>query len=88
MISIICSSVLIFLIVTSSVLIAVLYEINTALPTKAALGTAQAISKNKVATDKFGITEIYPTKPNGGWEWYINMSSPLNDNPSFQVEAI
>ena len=30
--------------------------------------------------DKFGIKEIYPTKPDGGRrEWYVNMSSPLND---------
>jgi hypothetical protein len=86
MISIICSSVLIFLIVASSVLVSVLYEINAVLPTKAALGTAQAISNNKVATDKFGIIEIYPTKPNGGREWYINMSSPLNDK-SFSLSG-
>jgi len=86
MISIICSSVLIFLIVASSVLVSVLYEINAVLPTKAALGAAQAISNNKVATDKFGITEIYPTKPNGGREWYINMSSPLNDT-SFSLSG-
>jgi hypothetical protein len=29
--------------------------------------------------DKFGITEIYPTAPVGGREWYVNMSSPTND---------
>jgi len=29
--------------------------------------------------DKFGIKEIYPTKPNGGREWFINASSPLSD---------
>ena len=77
---------MIFLIVASSVLVSVLYEINAVLPTKAALGTAQAISNNKVATDKFGIREIYPTKPNGGREWYINMSSPLNDK-SFSLSG-
>ncbi|MGC2572282.1 MAG: hypothetical protein WA364_12285 [Candidatus Nitrosopolaris sp.] len=38
---------------------------------------------NKVGVDKFGITEIYPTKPDGGREWYINMKSPLNDNNFF-----
>ena len=29
--------------------------------------------------DKFGITEIYPTKENGR-EWYLNMNNPLNDS--------
>jgi hypothetical protein len=86
MILVICSSVLIFLIVASSVLVSVLYEINAVLSTKAALGAVQAISNTKVATDKFGITEIYPTKPNGGREWYINMSSPLNDT-SFSLSG-
>ena len=28
--------------------------------------------------DKFGIKEIYPTKP-GGEEWYMNMLDPNND---------
>jgi hypothetical protein len=28
--------------------------------------------------DKFGIREIYPTKP-GGREWFINMGNPLSD---------
>ena len=81
MISIICSPVLILLIVEYSVLVSVLYEIDTALPTNTAIGAAQPISKqnNTVVVDKFGITEIYPTKPNGGREWYVNMSSPLND---------
>jgi hypothetical protein len=86
MISIICTPVLILLIIASSVLVSVLYEIYTALPTNPALGAAQAISNNKVAVDKFGITEIYPTKPNGGREWYINMSSPLNDK-SFSLSG-
>ena len=27
--------------------------------------------------------EIYPTKPNGGREWFINTTSPLNDNNFF-----
>ena len=86
MISIICSPVLILLIVAFSVLVSVLYEISTVLHINAATGTAQATSKNKVAVDKFGITEIYPTKPNGGREWYINMSSPLNDK-SFSLSG-
>jgi hypothetical protein len=29
--------------------------------------------------DKFGITEIYPTKANGR-EWYLNMNNPYNDS--------
>ena len=29
--------------------------------------------------DKFGISEIYPTKENGR-EWYLNMTNPLNDS--------
>ena len=29
--------------------------------------------------DKFGITEIHPTKENGR-EWYLNMNNPLNDS--------
>jgi hypothetical protein len=29
--------------------------------------------------DKFGISEIYPTKENGR-EWYLNMNNPLNDS--------
>jgi hypothetical protein len=28
--------------------------------------------------DKFGIKEVYPTKP-GGREWFINMENPLSD---------
>ena len=55
-------------------------KIDTALPTNTAIATAQPISKqnNTVVVDKFGITEI-TLKPNGGREWYVNMSSPLND---------
>ena len=34
---------------------------------------------NGVGTDKFGITEIYPTKP-GGEEWFMNMDDPQNDH--------
>ena len=82
MISIICSPVLILLTVSCSVLVSALYEIDTALPTNAAIAAAQPIFKqnNTVAVAKFGIREIYPTKPLGGREWYVNMSSPLNDS--------
>jgi hypothetical protein len=38
-----------------------------------------AVPTAKFPVDKFGIKEIYPTKPAGGREWYINMSSPTND---------
>ncbi len=81
MTSIICSVVLIVIILASSVLVSILNEINTASPTNTAVAAvAPVISKNnnKVTVDKFGIREIYPTKSNGT-EWYINMSSPLND---------
>jgi len=45
------------------------------------------ISKNnKVGVDKFGITEIYPTKSNGGREWYMNTSAPLFDK-SFSLSG-
>jgi hypothetical protein len=45
-----------------------------------AQNTAQALFSNISGTnDKFGITEIYPTKENGR-EWYLNMKNPLNDS--------
>jgi hypothetical protein len=82
MTSIICSVVLIVIILATSVLVSILNEINTASPTNTAVAAvAPVISKNnnKVTVDKFGIREIYPTKSNGGKEWFINMSSPLTD---------
>ncbi|HXP48343.1 MAG TPA: hypothetical protein VN922_00230, partial [Bacteroidia bacterium] len=76
------SSVLILIILASSVLVTIPYEISTGPPTNVSkAATTPLISKNnKVAVDKLGITEIYPTKPNGGREWYFNMNSPLTDN--------
>ena len=76
------SSVLILIILADSVFVSIPYEISTGPPTNVAkAATIPLISKNnKVAVDKFGITEIYPTKPNGGREWYFNMNSPLTDN--------
>lgn len=42
--------------------------------------TTQPLSSNATGIhDKFGITEIYPTKPNGR-EWYLNMNNPLNES--------
>jgi len=35
-------------------------------------------SPSSKMVDKFGISEIYPTKP-GGREWYINMDNPNSD---------
>ena len=35
--------------------------------------------------DKFGIREIYPTKP-GGEEWFMNMQDPTKD-PRFDPQA-
>ena len=34
-------------------------------------------------SDKFGITEVYPTKP-GGREWFIDMNNPTED-PGFKL---
>jgi hypothetical protein len=76
------TSALILIILVDSAFISLPYEISTDPPTNVAkAATTPLISKNnKVAVDKFGITEIYPTKPNGGREWYLNMNSPLTDN--------
>jgi hypothetical protein len=81
MIFIIYFAVLILIILATSVLVLVQYESNTELSASASIAAAQPISiqNNKVDADKFGITEIYPTKPNGGREWFINMTSPLDD---------
>jgi hypothetical protein len=43
------------------------------------------ISVTTSATDKFGVTGIYPQKP-GGEEWYIIMNDPLSD-PRFEPGA-
>ena len=57
------------------------HEISTGPPRNVAkAATAPLKLKNKVALDKFGITEIYHTKPNDGREWYFNMNSPLTEN--------
>jgi hypothetical protein len=59
---------------------------SAALPTDTAIAAVKPLASkinDKVAVDKFGVTEIYPTKPDGGREWYINMNSPLNDNSFF-----
>ncbi|MFY9796320.1 MAG: hypothetical protein WAJ93_11570 [Candidatus Nitrosopolaris sp.] len=72
---------MILIILATSVLVLVPYEISIASPAKVAIAAVTPlISKinNKVAVDKFGIKEIYPTTPNGGREWYINMNSPLS----------
>jgi hypothetical protein len=37
------------------------------------------LSNTTEIKDKFGITEIHPTKENGR-EWYLNMNNPLNDS--------
>jgi hypothetical protein len=85
MISINRSSRLILIILAISIL-TILIETTAALPTDTAIAAVKPlVSKNndKVAVDKFGVTEIYPTKPYGGREWYINMNSPLSDNRFF-----
>ncbi|MDP9289362.1 MAG: hypothetical protein M3P08_14365 [Thermoproteota archaeon] len=48
-------------------------------PLKSSIGSNGTSHAIKSLVDKFGIKEIYPTKPDGGMEWFINMSSPLND---------
>ncbi|MGB8936662.1 MAG: hypothetical protein WCC17_16335 [Candidatus Nitrosopolaris sp.] len=91
MISTICSSILILIILLASVL-SILIEISASLLTNVAIATTTTTThppskiNNKVAVDKFGIREIYPTTPNGGREWYINMNSPLTDN-SFSLSG-
>ncbi|MFZ0511473.1 MAG: hypothetical protein WAM14_07700, partial [Candidatus Nitrosopolaris sp.] len=77
---------MILIILATSVLVSVLYEISIASATNVAIAASTPLiskNNNKVAVDKFGIREIYSTKPNGGREWFINMRSPLNDNSFF-----
>jgi len=88
MISVIWPSTLI-IIILFSVLVSILGEISTALPMNTAIAAVKPpVSNNngKVSTDKFGIREIYPTRANGGKEWFINASSPLSDK-SFSLSG-
>jgi len=84
----VCLSVLILVVFAISIVVLVPHAISNALPTNVAIAaTPPLISKNnKVAVDKFGITEIYPTKSNGGREWYMNTSTPLSDK-SFSLSG-
>ena len=79
-------SVCLSILVVFAISIVVPHAISTVLPTNVAIAAiTPLISKNnKVTVDKFGVTEIYPTKPNGVREWYINASSPLIDK-SFSI---
>ena len=79
-------SVCLSILVVFAISIVVPHAISTVLPTNVAIAAiTPLISKNnKVTVDKFGVTEIYPIKPNGGREWYINASSPLIDK-SFSI---
>jgi hypothetical protein len=84
MISIISSSRLILIILVLSVLIIPIGK-SAALPTDTPIAAVKPLAakiNDKPGVDKFGVTEIYPTKPNGR-EWYVNMNSPLNDNNFF-----
>ncbi|HEX7032370.1 MAG TPA: hypothetical protein VF172_05165, partial [Nitrososphaera sp.] len=36
-------------------------------------------------TDKFGVEELYPTKP-GGDEWFMNMDNPNADEDRFTTK--
>jgi hypothetical protein len=77
------SSTLILIILATITVISVPYESSNSSQTNANAATTPLLSKyNKVGVDRFGITEIYPTKPNGK-EWYINVSSPLTDKSFF-----
>ncbi len=81
-----CSPILMLIILTVSGIISLLYELSIPSPTNTAIAAiTPQVSKigNKTAADRFGITEIYPTKPNGGREWYFNMNSPLTDKNFF-----
>ncbi|MGA9151884.1 MAG: hypothetical protein WBZ36_15000 [Candidatus Nitrosopolaris sp.] len=80
MTSIINSSRLIPIFLALSVLTVIPIERSAALPTDSI--TVASKINDKVGVDKFGVTEIYPTKPNGR-EWHVNMNSPLNDNNFF-----
>ena len=87
MTSIICSAVFIVIILATSVLFHSKRNRYRFTNKHRGRAVAPVISKNnnKVTVDKFGIREIYPTKSNGT-EWYINMSSPLNDK-SFSLSG-
>jgi hypothetical protein len=80
MISVINSSILLLIILALSVL-AIPIGKSAALPIAVVKPLASKIN-DKLGVDKFGVTEIYPTKPDGR-EWYVNMNSPLNDNNFF-----
>src|SRR5215831_21194702 len=83
----VCLSVLILVVFTISIVVVVPHAISNALPTNVAIAATPLISKNnKVAVDKFGITEIYPTKSTWGREWYMNTSTPLSDK-SFSLSG-
>lgn len=76
-------STLILIILATSTVVSVHYESSNSSQTNLAdAATTPLLSKNKVGMDEFGITEIYPTKPNGR-EWYIDTSSPLTDKSFF-----
>jgi hypothetical protein len=42
-------------------------------------------SRINAISDKFGILQIYPTKP-GGREWFIDMNNPTED-PGFNARS-
>jgi hypothetical protein len=74
------------IILAVSGVISLLYKLSTTSPTNTAIAAiTPQVSKigNKTAADRFGITEIYSTKPNDGREWYFNMNSPLTDKTFF-----
>ena len=74
-----CSSVLVVIILATSILVSVFYEISTASSTNVAAVTPPISKSNKVAVDKFGIREIYPTDSNGGIQG-SSIEAPLYTN--------
>jgi hypothetical protein len=81
-----CSPLLMLIILTVGGIISLLYDLSTTSTTNTAIAAiTPQVSKigNKTAADRFGITEIYPTKLNEGREWYFNTSSPLTDKSFF-----
>lgn len=61
------------------------YEVRTVSTTNTAIAAVTPLV-SKVSVDKFGIREIYPTKADGGKEWFISTTSPLNDS-SFSLSG-
>ena len=63
-----CSPIFMLIILVVAGVISILYELSITSTTNTAIATITPQGSkigNKTAADRFGITEIYPTKPNG-----------------------